>query len=407
MTEHPFGKVDEHGTVFVKIEDDWHEVGQYPDGTHEEALALFERKFADLEGQVRLLEQRLRSGANAADVAKSATALKEQADEGRAVGDLVSLRSRIEAVLGQTETLSEQQKEEQQKKLEAAVAERESIVVKAEEIAGRDLSNVQWKQLSAEFDALFTAWKTHQAEGPRLAKSTNDALWKRFRSARNTVESARREFFAKLDGQHKEAKQQKQRLIDEAKALEPKGADGIGEYRRLLDRWKAAGRAGRKVDDALWAEFKAAGDVLFGAKAEQQAIEDAAYAENLEAKKALLDQAQPILKMTDRVAARNTLTGIQTKWDEIGHVPRANIREMEDGLRRIESHVKQLDDKHWESTDPERKARSEGLAGQLEDAIEKLEADIAKAGEGSAKAKALEAELETKRQWLEVARGAS
>lgn len=406
MTEHPFGRVDENGTVFVKIEEDWHEVGQYPDGTHEEALALFERKFADLEGQVRLLEQRLRSGANAGDIAKSARALKEQADEGRAVGDLVSLRARIEAVLGQTDTLSEQQKAQQQEKLDAAIAEREAIVVKAEEIAARDLSNVQWKQLSAEFDALFTAWKTHQSDGPRLPKSTGDALWKRFRGARNTVESARREFFSKLDGQHREAKLEKQRLIDAAKALESKGADGIGEYRKLLDRWKAAGRAGRKVDDALWAEFKTAGDVLFGAKAEQQAIEDAAYAENLEAKKALLEQAKPILDMTDRVAARNTLTGIQAKWDEIGHVPRANIREMEDGLRRIETHVKQLDDKHWESTNPERKARSEGLAGQLEEAIEKLEADIAKAGTGSAKAKQLEAELATKREWLEVARGA-
>lgn len=406
MTEHPFGKVDEHGTVFVKIEDDWHEVGQYPDGTHEEALALFERKFADLEGQVRLLEQRVRSGANAADIAKSAASLKEQADEGRAVGDLVSLRERINAVAGRTDELSQQQRAQQQEKLDEAIAEREAIVVDAEKIAARDLSNVQWKQVSAEIDGLFTKWKTHQADGPRLPKSQNDALWKRFRAARNTIESARREFFAKLDGQHREAKQEKQRLVESAKALEPKGADGIPEYRRLLDQWKAAGRAGRKVDDALWAEFKAAGDVLFGAKAELQAVEDAANGENLEAKRALLEQAKPILEMTDRVQARNTLTGIQNKWDEIGHVPRANIREMEDGLRRIEAHVKRLDDAHWESSNPERKARSAGLAGQLEEAIEKLEADIEKAGAGSPQAKKLEEELATKRQWLEIANSA-
>ena len=406
MTEHPFGRVDEHGTVFVRIGEDWHEVGQYPDGTHEEALALFERKFADLEGQVRLLEQRVRSGANAADVAKSAAALKQQADEGRAVGDLVSLRARIDAVVGRTDELSQQQRVEQQAKLDAAIAERETIVVEAEKIAARDLSNVQWKQVSAEIDELFAKWKAHQATGPRLPKSQNDALWKRFRAARNTLESARREFFSKLDGQHREAKQSKQRLIESAQALAPKGADGIPEYRRLLDSWKAAGRAGRKVDDALWADFKAAGDVLYGAKAEQQAEEDAAYTENLVAKQALLEEAQPILKITDRVAARNALRGIQKQWDEIGHVPRASIREMEDGLRRIETHVKQLDEKHWDSTNPERKARSEGLAGQLEESIEKLEAEIAAAGSDTKRVKKLEDELATKRQWLEVARKA-
>ncbi|MGO3758815.1 MAG: DUF349 domain-containing protein [Agrococcus casei] len=406
MTEHPIGRVDESGTVFVKIGEDWHEVGQYPDGTHEEALALFERKFADLEGQVRLLEQRVRSGANASDVTKSAAALKQQADEGRAVGDFVSLRARIDAVVGRTDELSQQQRAEQQEKLDAAIAERESIVVEAEKIAARDLSNVQWKQVSAEIDELFAKWKAHQAAGPRLPKSQNDAFWKRFRAARNTLESARREFFSKLDGQHREAKQEKQRLIESANALAPKGADGIGEYRRLLDSWKAAGRAGRKVDDALWAEFKAAGDVLYGAKAEQQAVEDAAYTENLVAKQALLEEAQPILKITDRVAARNALRGIQKQWDEVGHVPRASIRDMEDGLRRIETHVKQLDEKHWDSTNPERKARSEGLAGQLEESIEKLEADIGAAGSDAKKVKQLEDELATKRQWLEVARKA-
>lgn len=79
---------------------------------------------------------------------------------------------------------------------------------------------------------------------------------------------------------------------------------------------------------------------------------------------------------------------------------------MEDGLRRIETHVKQLDEKHWDSTNPERKARSEGLAGQLEESIEKLQADIGAAGSDAKKVKQLEDELATKRQWLEVARKA-
>ncbi|HIY67724.1 MAG TPA: DUF349 domain-containing protein [Candidatus Agrococcus pullicola] len=408
MPENPFGKVDETGTVFVRYEDDWHEVGQYPDGTHEEALALFERKFADLEGQVRLLEQRVRGGANASDIAKSANKLAEQVAEGKAVGDLAALATRLRAITEQSDELAEQQREEQRAALAKAEEERTQIVLTVEAIAARDLSNVKWKDVSAEIEALFAQWKAHQANGPRLPKSTNDALWKRFRAARTTVEAARRQFFAQLDAQHKQAKTEKQLLIDEAKALAPKGADGIPAYRSLLDRWKAAGRAGRKVDDALWAEFKAAGDVLFDAKAEIRAAEDAEFAENLVAKRALLDEAKPILDATDRNAAREALTKIQREWDEVGKVPRDSIREVEDGLRRIEQHVRSLDEQHWNATNPERKARSEGLAGQLEESIEQLEVEItaAKQAKNDKKVSELESELETKRQWLEVARAA-
>lgn len=405
MTDNPFGKVDETGTVFVRLGEEWREVGQYPDGTHAEALAFFERKFLDLEGQVRLLEQRVRSGANAKDVAKSATKLQQQIEDAKAVGDLAALQTRISAITSQSDELAQKQQAEQQAAIEAAEAERTQIVLAAEAIAARDLSSVRWKDVSAEVDALFEQWKKHQTTGPRLPKSVGDSLWKRFRAARTTVEAARRQFYAQLDSQHKGAKAEKQRLIEQAKALAPKGAEGITAYRRLLDDWKAAGRAGRRIDDALWAEFKAAGDVLFEAKAEEQAVEDAAYTENLTAKRELLEEAKPLLQATDRRSARDTLTKIQRRWDEIGKVPRDGIREVEDGLRRIEQHVKSLEDKHWQDSNPERKARSAGVAGQLEDAIETLQAQIAETSDASRVAE-LEAELATKQQWLEIARAA-
>src|SRR5690606_17260675 len=61
----PWGRVDDDGTVYVREATGERAVGQYPDATPEEALAYYERKFAELEGQVSLLEQRLRGGAPA------------------------------------------------------------------------------------------------------------------------------------------------------------------------------------------------------------------------------------------------------------------------------------------------------------------------------------------------------
>ena len=67
----PWGRVDDDGTVYVREGDGERAVGQYPDATPAEALAYFERKYVELAGQVGLLEQRVRGGAPARDVAKA------------------------------------------------------------------------------------------------------------------------------------------------------------------------------------------------------------------------------------------------------------------------------------------------------------------------------------------------
>ncbi|WP_347757358.1 DUF349 domain-containing protein [Agrococcus sp. ProA11] len=401
VIERGVGRVDAAGTVAVQDGDDWRVVGQFPDATPEEALAYFERKFADLEGQVRLLEQRVRGGANAKDVAKAASHLHKNVRSANAVGDIASLLGRLDALRGELGELEQQQQAASKAEVEAAVAERTVVVESIERLAAGDLSDVQWKQMMQKVDVLFADWQRLQKDGPRVPKQQADALWKRFRDARSTLETARRKFFAELDASNKDVRARKQALVEQAQALAPKGVDGIPAYRTLLDQWKAAGRAGRKVDDALWAQFKDAGDVLFQAKAEQAAVDDEEFAENLVKKQALLDEAAPILEMRDRTAARDALIRIQQRWDEIGRVPRASLRDVEDRMRKIETHVRELDEQHWKSNNPERKARSEGVAGQLEEAIEKLEAELAATTDAKRKSE-IETELETKRSWLQV-----
>ena len=147
----------------------------------------------------------------------------------------------------------------------------------------------------------------------------------------------------------------------------------------LLDEWKISGRAGKKFDDALWARFKAAGDALFAAKSELDAKDDEEFAENLEAKLALLADAEPLLQETDRSEARRKLIAVEESWDKIGKVPRDKVKSVEDRLRKVEAAVRKLEDESWHATNPERQARSEGLARQLQESIDKLERELAKA----------------------------
>lgn len=390
--------------MYVREGDGERTVGQYPDGTPEEAIAYFERKYTDLAGQVSLLEQRARRGAPAGDVAKSVANLRSAVEGANAVGDLASLLTRLDALGGTVEELTEQQSAEAKAAVETAIAERTAIVDEAEALAAQDPERTQWKQTTSALDELFARWQAHQHDGPRLPKNEANELWKRFRAARSTIEHNRKAFFADLDNQHRDVRSRKNALIEQAERLIPQGADGVPEYRRLLDQWKLAGRAGKKNDDALWARFKAAGDAIYSAKAEVDARDNVEYEANLQAKLALLDEAEPLLKETDRDTARNALLSIQERWDAIGRVPREQVRPIEDRLRKVETAVRRLDEEHWERNNPEKKARTEGLASQLNAAIAKLEEELAeaKAGGDAAKVKAAQEALDARKIWLDA-----
>ncbi|WP_210481350.1 DUF349 domain-containing protein [Naasia sp. SYSU D00948] len=399
-----WGRVDDEGNVYVRQGDEERLVGQYPGATPEEALAYYGRKYADLAGQVGLLEQRSRRGAPAADIAKAVRKLENAVRTANAVGDLQNLLDRLGQLSGNVAELTEKQSAEAKAELDRAVADREAIVAEAETIAAGDPASTQWKQATARLDELFAAWQHQQQEGPRLPKNVADDLWKRFRAARSTVEHHRRAYFAELDAAQRDVRRRKQELVDRAEALASKGSQGIPEYRDLLEEWKRAGRAGKKQDDTLWARFKAAGDVLYAAKAEVDARENEEFSANYEQKVALLDEAEPLLKETDARTARTKLTDIQRRWDAIGKVPRDQVKPLSDRLRRVENAVKSLEDEHWRRTNPETKARSEGLAAQLNSAIEKLEAELeaARVAGDARKIKEAEDALAARRIWLDA-----
>jgi hypothetical protein len=401
---HPWGRVDEHGVVFVRDGDGERQVGEYPDATPDEAIAYYERKFSDLASQVALLEQRARRGAPPADVAKAVHRLSEALETPSAVGDLQALRDRVAALTGTVEDLTAQRSEEHKAEVEQARVDRVAIVEEIEALASRDPATVQWKATGQAVDALFTRWQDAQKSGARLPKSEANDLWKRFRDARGTIDSQRRAYFAELDATQGAAREEKERIVARAEALNGSSSDAITTYRSLLDEWKLAGRAGKRVDDALWARFRAAGDALYSAKAQVQAEQDAEYGGNLEAKLALLEEAEPLLQVTEAQSARSRLTSIQRRWDAAGRVPRDQVRHVEDRLRKVEQHVASLEQEHWRRTNPETKARSEGLASQLTAAIAKLESELedAKATGDRKRIKDAEDALNARRIWLDA-----
>nr|WP_223263196.1 DUF349 domain-containing protein [Arthrobacter sp. NamB2] len=401
-----FARVEEDGHVFLLVEGAEHPVGQYPDATREEALAYFVRKYDDIVSQVALLEQRVQAKAPSSDMAKTAKHLRAQVGERKMVGDVLALEARIDALLEAVSGLEKAERAVQDELKAKELAAREAIVAEAEELAGRDPSTVQWKASSTRMNELFELWKAAQKNGPRLGRGTEDALWKRFRSARTVFDRHRRAYFSQLDSDNAEAKQAKEALIQRAEQLagSTDWAQTAAEYRQLMDEWKASKRASRKDDDALWARFRAAQDRFFEARKAANEAVDEEYAGNLVVKEALLKEAKQILPIKDLAAAKKALQSIRDRWDEAGKVPRSEMGRIDAGLRQVEDAIKAADEEHWTKTNPETKARTNSALSQLEATIAQLKDDLAdaeRAGNAKKIASAREA-LAARQQWLEM-----
>lgn len=402
MQTNEFGRVDETNTVFVKDGDTERQVGQYPNVSQDEALAYFAKKFDDLEAQVRILEQRVAAGITDSKSLKSGhDALVRELLEPNVVGNIQGLRNRVTRLAEGIAASAAKAQEERTESITKALADKEQIAVKAESLI-QNMGGINWKKAAAEMNDLFESWQRLQKEGPKIPKSQTDPIWKRFSQSRAKFEAGRRSYFADLDGKFKEAKKAKTQLAEAAEALSVKGSDAAAEYRRLQDQWKGAGKAG-KVEDALWTRFRAAGDAIFAAKKEQETELRVTQGENLKLKLELLTRAESI-EVSDLAKAKAEMSQIQTQWLKIGHIPKDDIRKLEDRMKKVEKSLTDAQADEWRRSDPAAKARSNSLVEQLETAIEGLEKELAQAP--AAKKKDVQSQIDARKSWLVAAQQA-
>lgn len=400
VAENTWGRVDENGDVYVRTAAGERHIGSWQVGEPEQALEFFARKYDDLVVQVDLLEQRLESGVAAPDETEAAAAkLRNMLAEPHAVGDLDALTRRLEHIEQRVEERRAERRAARARALDEARERKEQIAAEAEEISRGD----DWRNGADRLRALLDEWKSL----PRLDRATDDALWRRFSTARTHYTRRRKAHFAELAERREEARVIKERLVKESEELATSTDWGATarRYRELMAQWKAAGPAPKSVDDALWKRFRAAQDTFFGARSETFAQRDSEQQANLQAKQALLTEAEALLPITDWKAARTTLRSIQERWEAAGHVPRDAVRSIEARLRRVEEAVREAEESEWRRTNPEARARAEATVNQLRESIRELEQQVEAARAAGNDRKLTDAEdaLTARRAWLEQA----
>jgi hypothetical protein len=363
-----WGRIDDDGTVYVRTAEGERAIGSWQAGDREAGLAFYERRYEDLATEVQLLEKRLESGAgDPAHTRSHATELKEQLATAAVIGDLAALESRLDAVLAAAEEKAGAAAAAREQARADAIAAKEALVAEAEKIAE---SATSWKASGDRLRAIVDEWR--QIKG--VDRKTDDALWKRFAAARDAFGRRRGQHFAQLDAERSTVKEAKERLIARAEELSTSTdwRETTAAMRDLMAEWKAAGRAGRDVEDALWTRFRAAQDAFFSRRSETFAERDAEQLANQKQKEEIIARAAA-LDVSDPKAAQSALRELQAQFDEIGHVPRDAMRRLDERMRAAEQRVRDAVDAEWRQSSAESNPFLTAMRERLAEAEAKLE----------------------------------
>lgn len=184
-----------------------------------------------------------------------------------------------------------------------------------------------WNSATDEMNELMQQWKAAGSAG----KDTDDQLWEAFNAARQTFFDRKHQYWEDRQAKAGTAREVKQDLIQQAiKLADSSEWQKTGEqYRKLMDQWKAAGFAGKDVDDQLWSEFNAARQKFYDRRNEAYEVIRGNQQVNVDKKKELIDQATAIVAKKE-YNRENTdfMKNLNVRWKEIGSCG----KEMEDRL---------------------------------------------------------------------------
>jgi hypothetical protein len=395
-----FGRVESDGTVLVKMPDGSEkQVGQWAAGDPNDGLNFYIRKFHEIENEISLTLQRLKEGKGNAETAfKLIERVKTNLQNPTFVGDLSSLSSKIEELQVIAAVKKAEFSAAKAIAKEKAMEKRKQLVEEAEKLT----SSKQWKATTQRFKEIVDEWK----KLPHGVKSEEQALWKRFSSARSSFDKTRRQYFSTLESGRKEATKIKNEIVTQAKALADSKDwnDTANKFRNLMTKWKSAPILERKEEQKLWKEFKVAQDVFFAARTAALSVLDEEHTKNLEAKKILADKAEKLLPITDIKSARQSLKPIQEEWGKIGHVPRKEKDKIESRLKAVEEAIRNAEKNELNRTDPAKSARAQSTIELLETKLAKTEKEReeALAKGDNKKAESLAATIESQKMLLEA-----
>jgi hypothetical protein len=176
-----------------------------------------------------------------------------------------------------------------------------------------------WDSKTQEVIALQNKWKTIGFAPQKM----NIKIFERFRKACDDFFRKKGEFFKVLKENMNVNLEKKRALCKQAEDLK-ESTDWKAtatELTRLQKEWKTVGPIPKRYAETLWKRFIGACDYFFDRKNKAGSSAKAAEADNLAAKKEVIEQLKALNEATDTDEATSQLNELMTKWNSIGFVP--------------------------------------------------------------------------------------
>jgi len=224
-------------------------------------------------------------------------------------------------------------------------------------------NNAAWQKMTEEIEALLIFWK----QLGFASKKDNEELWNSFKGLRERFFKAKEGYFEHI----RKAYQENYRIKNDLcmKAEEVKESTEWKKTTELLmnlqKQWKETGPVNFKQSEKLWQRFRGACDAYFDRKKANFADQDASQAENLNAKKALLDQIEAYQRVDDHNINFEQLKSFQNDWMTIGHVPMKEKDKLNNAYRAaIDKHFDAMRAGNFERTKENYRNKIEHLSNR-------------------------------------------
>ena len=175
-----------------------------------------------------------------------------------------------------------------------------------------------WETQTAFVLDLQAQWKTIGSG----SRKDNEAVYQAFRALCDQFFAAKKDFSKDADAASQQIVQKKKALIEKAQALSSSTdwKNTAEQLKKLQKQWQDYGSAGQRYENKLWKDFRAACNAFFDARQSHFEGQDAANAQNLEARLTLITTLQNFTLPADKQAALAQLREFQQQFNAIGPV---------------------------------------------------------------------------------------
>lgn len=281
---------------------------------------------SNYERKRQIIDELMTMGADTDNVNKHYNRFKELQAEFKEIGDVLpqqqadtwkAFQDAVEHFYDQWKVNKELRDYDFKKNL----SEKQLLIAEAEGLAAEPDVITAFRRLQS----LHEKWRNI---GP-VAKELREDIWTKFKDASAVVSKKYQAHFEERKAREKENELAKTAICERIEALDFSAPNTYAAWDEMTktileaqSEWKTLGFASHKMNNALFARFRALCDDFFSRKSVFYKEMKDNLSDNLAKKTALCEQAEALQDSTDWKKTTDKLVALQSEWKTIGSVPR-------------------------------------------------------------------------------------